>query len=76
MENTQHEPDRVDGSNAVLPPTHSLHLAEKMGEENIFLKKCFVDLFMFSLHVCVRITCMLGAHRGWKMALDPLELEL
>lgn len=43
--NTQHEPEHGDGLNAVLPP-HTLHLAEKMSEENTFLKKHFLDLFM------------------------------
>lgn len=43
--NTQHEPEHGDGSNAFLLP-RSLHLAEQMIEENTFLKKHFLDVFM------------------------------
>lgn len=35
-------------------------------------KKLFLFLIMY---MCVGVMCV-GAHRGQKMALDPLELEL
>lgn len=33
-------------------------------------------VWVFCLYACLCTMCMLGAHRGQKRILDPLELEL
>lgn len=36
----------------------------------------FNSIYLFCHHVCLCTTYVSGAHRIWKRALDPLELEL
>lgn len=32
-------------------------------------------IWVFCLHVCMCIPCVSGTYRGWKMWLDPIEVE-
>lgn len=56
-----------------LEKPNRLYLEASINSYKNYLPLC---VQVFCLHACLCILCMPGVHRGQKMALDPLQLEL